>query len=381
MEIKPKHDPVFPVGYHKFHTKQFFNFQLNRWYSLGLARYEDMQAIGRRIDRYEDWKREMVRIAEQAVSEKRLMNAAIYYRSAEFFTMPDDPDREILYDKFSRCFYQAIGSEPFEKYNIPYEGSTLPAIKVSSEHARKGTIVIHGGMDSFLEEWYLIMVYLAQNGYDVIGFEGPGQGSALIKAGLGMDIKWEKPVSAVLDYFDLNKITLIGLSVGGWLAMRAAAFEPRIQRVIASGHAIDYMEIPPRPIAWMFEYFMKFENLFNRSAYWKMSKNPRMKWEISQTMHITKSATPFEGAQKFQLGLSRENMHADKIQQDVLFFSGQRDHFIPAKLHRRQIIALKNAKSVSDRIFAKGEHAQNHCQIGNIRLALDIMLEWIELKS
>ena len=36
---------VFPVGYHKFHKKQVFNFQLNRWYSLGYARFEDMKTI------------------------------------------------------------------------------------------------------------------------------------------------------------------------------------------------------------------------------------------------------------------------------------------------------------------------------------------------
>ena len=34
---------TFPVGYHKFHKKQVYNFQLNRWYSIGFARFEDMQ--------------------------------------------------------------------------------------------------------------------------------------------------------------------------------------------------------------------------------------------------------------------------------------------------------------------------------------------------
>ena len=96
----------------------------------------------------------------------------------------------------------------------------------------------------------------------------------------------------------------------------------------------------------------------------KMEKNPRMKWEIGNTMRITKSETPFEGAQ-LNLNLSRENMHADQIQQDVLFFSGQDDHFIPIRLHDQQVKALINAKSVMERIFTEIEHAQNHCQIGN----------------
>jgi hypothetical protein len=58
--------------------------------------------------------------------------------------------------------------------------------------------------------------------------------------------------------------------------------------------------------------------------------------------------------------------------------SGNEDHFIPIKMHKRQVEALTNAKSVTDRIFTKEEHAQNHCQVGNIGLALDTMVDWIE---
>ena len=218
------------------------------------------------------------------------------------------------------------------------------------------------------------------DGYEVIGFEGPGQGAALKKAGLAFDYRWEKPTSAILAYFNPDNVTLFGLSLGGWLCLRAAAFESRIKRVVASGHAIHYMEIVPSAIGWMFKFFMKYENLFNKSAYWKMKKNPRMKWEIRNTMYITKTKTPLEGAQ-MNLDLSRENMHADKIKQDILLFSGRNDHFIPMKMHDRQVKALVNAKSVTDRIFTKEEHAQNHCQIGNIGLALDIMVKWIDEKS
>ena len=373
-------DTPFPVGYHRFHKTQFFNFTLNRWYSIGQARYEDMLAARKNITKYEDWKPEMIRIAEQAEREDRLMNAAIYYRSAEFYTLYQDPDKEVLYDKFGNLFYQAFAGDQIQRHEIPYEGGYLPSIRVPQVGEKKGSIVMHGGYDSFLEEWYLMLKYLARKGYEVIGFEGPGQGAALIKAELAFDTAWEKPTAAVLDYFDLEDVTLFGLSMGGWLCLRAAAFEPRIKRVVASGHAIHYMDIVPAAIGWMFEFFMRYENFFNRSAFKKMERNPRMMWEIGNTMRITKSDTPFEGAQ-LNLNLSRENMHADKIAQDVLFISGQDDHFIPIKLHNHQVNALVNAKSVTDRIFTKEEHAQNHCQVGNIGLLLDTMIQWIEETS
>ena len=76
---------TFPVGYHKFHKKQVFNFQLNRWHSFGYTRFEDMKEAGDKIITFDDWKTEMVKLAEKAVSEGRFMNAAFYYRAAEFY--------------------------------------------------------------------------------------------------------------------------------------------------------------------------------------------------------------------------------------------------------------------------------------------------------
>ena len=134
-------------------------------------------------------------------------------------------------------FCKAFEDDHIQRFEIPYEDAYLPAIKVAPVGEKRGTIVLYGGYDSFLEEWYLMLTYLANAGYEAIGFESPGQGAALIKTGLAMDIRWEKPTSAILDYFNLDDVTLFGLSMGGWLCLRAAVFEPRIKRVVASGHA------------------------------------------------------------------------------------------------------------------------------------------------
>jgi len=47
---------TFPVGYHEFHKNQVFNFQLNRYYSMGKAKFEDMQKAGQNIISFEEWK-------------------------------------------------------------------------------------------------------------------------------------------------------------------------------------------------------------------------------------------------------------------------------------------------------------------------------------
>jgi pimeloyl-ACP methyl ester carboxylesterase len=60
----------------------------------------------------------------------------------------------------------------------------------------------------------------------------------------------------VLDYFHLDDVTLLGISMGGWLCFRAAAYEPRIRRVIALSIAFDYMQIPSLPIQLLFKVVM-----------------------------------------------------------------------------------------------------------------------------
>ena len=103
---------VFPVGYRRFHNDQLFNFQLNRPYALGYARTEDLEEAGGRIGTFAGWKTEMVRQATEALAAGRLMNAAFHYRAAEFYTFPDDPDKQTLYDRFSELFYRAFAEQP-----------------------------------------------------------------------------------------------------------------------------------------------------------------------------------------------------------------------------------------------------------------------------
>jgi len=369
----------FPVGYHTFNPVTIINFQLNRWYSLGYTRVGDMISAGEQIRTFGDWKRVMTGMAEKAVAEERWINAAFYFRAAEFFVLPDDPDKEVLYDRFIDLFYnKAFAGEPIEKHAVPYEGTHIPALHIPPVRTpEKGTIVIHGGFDSFIEEWYSCATFLAAEGYDIIMFEGPGQGAALKKAGLPLTHEWEKPVKAVLDHFGLDNVTLLGISMGGWMCFRAAAFEPRIKRVIASSIAFDYMQIPPLPIQWLAKVLLRFPGLMDYLAGMKMKASYQERWGINNLMYITKIPSPV-AASEVLLRFNEENQHPELVKQDVLILTGAEDHFIPLKMHYLQIRALKNARSLTARIFTREEQGQNHCQIGNIGLSLEVMREWIE---
>lgn len=108
--------------------------------------------------------------------------------------------------------------------------------------------------------------YFSDCGYEVIAFDGPDQGGALKRDGLSWDYEWEKPTKAILDYFQLNDVTLLGISMGGWFCIRAAAFESRIKRVIAwsvSFDVIQYTNIVGQQIAKLF--FRKFRKFTNNA--------------------------------------------------------------------------------------------------------------------
>jgi pimeloyl-ACP methyl ester carboxylesterase len=378
MKAYSKSKFTFPVGYHDFHRDQLFNFQLNRWHSLGYLHLEDMQDIGRRVKNFDDWKAVMTELAEQAVSEARLMEAAFFYRAAEFYTFQKDPDKEGLYDKFIDLFYRAFRNDEIERLNVPYRDALLPAIRIPPDSGTpRGIIVMHGGFDSFIEEFYSWMRYFAERGYEVIAFEGPGQGGARRKNGLALDPEWEKPAKAVLDHLGLDDVTWLGVSMGGYLCFRAAAFEPRIKRVIASGIAYDYTKFPNAVARLLMGlFFTYFRSFTNKMTVKKMQRDGMHTWSIGNLMYIADKKTPMEAAD-VAFKMNAENLHSELVKQDVLILTGREDHFIPFKMHGMQVKALTHARSVTARVFTKEEHAQNHCQIGNIGLALDVMVDWI----
>jgi pimeloyl-ACP methyl ester carboxylesterase len=371
----------FPVGYERFHRKQLFNFQLNRPYSLGYARAEDLAEAGGRIGSFAQWKMEMLRQADAAVAEERILNAAFYVRAAEFYTFPDDPDKVPLYDRFLELFQEAFPYSKAQRFDVPYGKASLPALDLVPKGTPRGSIILHGGYDSFIEEFYSLMCYFSARGYRVIGFDGPGQGGARRMGRLHLDYRWENPVGAVLDQTGLENVTLVGLSMGGYFALRAASFEGRVGRVIASGHAYDYMRVAPAPAAWLLTFFCDhFRDFTNRMSLRKIRQGGMEAWNISHLMYVLGVDEPMAGLE-FAMQMNEFNLRSDRVIQDVLLLASRNDHFIPFRLHREQRKRLSSARSVAERVFSTADNAENPCQIGNVGLALQVMEEWIEEKT
>ncbi len=371
IEQKKDNSP-FPVGYHQFHKNKDINFQLNRFYSFGNWTKAETEAIGNAVQDLENWAPTLIGFAEQYLEEGRPLAAAFCYRAAEFYVLPGDPLKKQLYDQFTELFYEFIQVSGLEKFSIPYQDGALPAWRLTPKNKR-GTIVMHGGYDSFMEELLHVVQYLVQAGYEVIIFEGPGQGAAIREHNLTFTYEWEQPVTAVMDYFDLNDVTLIGISLGGFLSLRAAAFEPRVSRVVCYDVS-NYDQHPKGLHNAIYQVFLRYPGFYDWIAE-KSMKNIGVEWLIQQGMYINGVETPFEWM------ASLENFSvadiADQVRQDVLLLAGEKDHGVKIKEYEKNRQGLVNARSITGRIFTAEEHAESHCQIGNIRLALDVILEWL----
>ena len=368
-----------PVGFHELHRDRFFNLQLNRWYSEGFTRLEDLRRAAAAIKTMADCKNAFAALAAEALAEGRLQNAAFYYRAAEFVTRPADPDKFPLYDRFIDTFYQAFRDDGIERNEVPYGSGHLPAMRLAPLQRKKGTVLIHGGFDSFIEEFYGIWRLLAEGGYEVIAFEGPGQGGALHKHHLAFDHAWEKPAGAILDYFRVSDATILGVSMGGYWRLRAAAFEKRIRRVIVFPPLLDWMESASGSSRALVNLMTKWEGLMRAGIRMKM-RVPAMEHVTTHTLFIAQKEDLLDVV-RWELAMNREFLHSELVDQDVLLLAGEKDMFQPPVLYHKQWKALTHARSVTGRIFTDADQAANHCAIGNMGLAVQVMLDWLDERN
>lgn len=373
------------VGYHRFHPDDSINFQCNRWAQwIGPDALAEIHVLAQHANTYPEWIDGFLALADQARRAGRIQPAAYYSRAAEFFMTPTDPRRPITRAQFltdMRTLYNVTPTDvPYRDAN---HAGALPAYDLKPPGPPVDTLLIFGGFDSYIEEFLPMIVSLVATGYRVITFDGPGQGGALEDHGLPMRPQWEKPVAAVLDHFGVNHdVTAIGVSLGGGLVIRAAAFEPRLRRVIAFDILDDELDVTARQIgrgastALRLLLSLRARPVINAIARRAATRKPVSAWGLQQGLHITGSPSAYHFLATTRATHTRTI--SDRITGDVLLLAGADDHYVPLRQLHRQAENLVNARSVTTRIFTTAEQAGNHCQIGNVGLALRVCLSWLE---
>jgi pimeloyl-ACP methyl ester carboxylesterase len=375
-------DVSFPVGYHDLHPNVSINFQLNRFYGWvgDDSMLTEMRKAVAGVNDYPMFTKIILDLGEKALARREVLKGAYYLRLAEFFLLSSDARKLPTRQRFVDLLLDHLQIAPSAYSRIPFETGWLPAYRLTPIKP-KGTLVVFGGFDSYIEEWLPAALFFRDAGYDTILFEGPGQGAALELAHLTMSPEWEKPVKAVLDFFRLDAVTLMGFSLGGGLVIRAAAFEPRVRRVIAYDIMTDGLEcaLHPLPPSAQNE-LLGWIDAGNEAAVDKffadaMAKSLLLDWMMQLALHNTGLETLYKVMKHYQKYETASI--SSRLTQDVLLMAGAEDHYIPVHQLPDQIATLTHVRSLTARLFTRAEQAQNHCQVGNMGLAFRIMNDWM----
>src|SRR5512145_1304181 len=116
-------------------------------------------------------------------------------------------------------------------------------------HNRPPLVLLLPGLDSTKEEFFNWENVFLQRGMATFSLDGPGQGEGGYAGHIRPD--YEHAVAAALNALagrqelDLERVGAVGVSLGGYYAPRAAAFEPRLRAAAAIGGPYDFGECWP----------------------------------------------------------------------------------------------------------------------------------------
>lgn len=360
--------------FHKYTGNEQFDLQINRFtrdYENDPKVQEDLKKIVPQLKDIDSWFKCWAGLAALREKNGDYLIASTYYKAADFYLLPTDIHKSEMCDGFRRNFYKGYHEFALEKYEIPYEGSFLPAVKLSVPNATKN-LVVFGGFDSFMEEIIPMMRFLKDAGHNIIIFDGPGQGTAL-NNGLKFIVNWEKPTSYVLDYFQLDHVSLMGISWGGYFVMRAAAYEKRIEKVIAFDIFYSALDALTNRMSKMKSLVLRLliaqhqANLINSIIEKRITKDIDLYWKLHKGYELTGETSPYSLIENF----SHYTMQGlgPLINQEVLLLAGEDDQYVPLARLKQIKKELCNAASITSKIFTKESSGAEHCQAGRPDLA------------
>jgi len=105
-------------------------------------------------------------------------------------------------------------------------------------------------------------------------------------------------------------------------------------------------------------------------------KSLMLEWGVAQGMHVMGTKTPYDFLHKCMAFNTRAA--SPLVDQDILLMAGQEDHYIPLHQFFDQGKMLTNVRSLTTRLFTRKETAHNHCQLGNVGLSIQVIVDWAE---
>ena len=314
------------------------------------------------------------------------LRASNYYRTAYIFmfALPVDPRVIEAYKNQADSFQKAAAlfEKPTEVLKIPYGGTTLPGyfIKPDSSNTPRKTLLCTGGYDGTCEELFFIIAGGAlARGYNVLIFDGPGQGGALVMQKLPMRADWENVITPVVDYLltrqdvDSARIALYGGSFGGYLAPRAAAFEHRLAACIADAALFDPAALGRKMFPPEIASALANDDVAVLKPFFdKLQENTTQRFILGRGMWVHGASTPWEYFKMFQ-AYSLADV-AKNIQCPTFVAEAENDR------RRGGGKDLYNALQCPKEyvLFTINEGAGEHCEAGGREVFFQKMFGWLD---
>jgi pimeloyl-ACP methyl ester carboxylesterase len=215
--------------------------------TASLERWEDWcEAWSRRAEMHGKLGQEAFKGGNKLTASEHFIRAAIYYHFAKFVFVQDTKQMHAAHMKAVQFYNDgiALARPPGERVEIPFEGKTIKGIL----RGKGGPVLIMApGLDSTKEEIHAYEEPFLARGFTVLAIDGPGQGEAEYDIPICGD--YERAARAVCDWIETRKdlssqkIGIWGVSLGGYYAPRAAAYEKRIKACIALSGPFEWEKI------------------------------------------------------------------------------------------------------------------------------------------
>jgi len=318
------------------------------------------------------------------------LRASTYHRTAEYYAEADPVVLAECGRRSRDCFEVAAAllDPPVEPLSIPFENGFLPGYLVRPRAGTapvgrpRGTLVAFGGFDSGAEEMYFQLgAPGAARGWQVVLFDGPGQ-TGCMRRNPSMTYRpdYEAAVGAVLDDVEARLgagrgfVALAGMSIGGYFATRSAAHDGRVEALVADSPLVDlyryfeaflgpavfrmHRDIRPEDVTGIPEDLLPAQMVWGIAAVCRrFGVASLQQWKDHLRAYRLASALSAVSCPSLALVGLREG--AEVLRQADEFVAGVSG---PVTEHR----------------FSVDDGADAHCQADNLRLAAQVIYDWLD---
>jgi dipeptidyl aminopeptidase/acylaminoacyl peptidase len=310
--------------------------------------YNDFVRTNAKIERWEEWlgawseNAELhLRLAKEAEEEGRLLTAgeayvraALSFHFAKYVWVLDGERNREATERAREAIYNAhrLLDPSAERIEAPLGGAKVIAnLRRPPGAERPPVVIMIPGLDSTKEEFFNFEDVFIRRGLATLSLDGPGQGEGGFDAPIRHD--YEAAVAAILDAIadrddvDPDRVGAAGVSLGGYYAPRAAAFEPRLRAVTGVAGPYNFGELWDDLPMLTREAFV----YYSRSADEEQGRERALKLDLAGV--------------------------AAKIEQPQLVITGKLDRLIPWESTKRIADESPNAELV---VYEEGNHVCNN---------------------